>query len=83
MRRAEQLEMVDQTPEALRRRMGTSNIYKPEKVDAALRELLPVGQSQTRLRFSLLPMWTADCADEAHFGHLSRGARDHWNVGDP
>ena len=29
------------TPEALRRRMAHGNIYPPEKVDAALGELLP------------------------------------------
>src|SRR5215475_11480160 len=36
VRRAEQIELVDQTPEALRRRMAHGNIYPPEKVDAAL-----------------------------------------------
>jgi two-component system, OmpR family, sensor histidine kinase KdpD len=36
VRRAEQIELVDITPEALRRRMAHGNIYRPEKVDAAL-----------------------------------------------
>jgi two-component system sensor histidine kinase KdpD len=36
VRRAEQIELVDMTPEALRRRMAHGNIYAPEKVDAAL-----------------------------------------------
>ena len=41
VRKADQIELVDMTPEALRRRMAHGNIYKPEKVDAALGELLP------------------------------------------
>ena len=41
VRRAEQVELVDMTPEALRRRMAHGNIYRPDKVDAALRQLLP------------------------------------------
>ena len=36
VRPADQVELVDQTPEALRRRMAHGNIYTPEKVDAAL-----------------------------------------------
>src|SRR5262245_8879650 len=35
VRRAEQVELVDQTPEALRRRMAHGNIYPAERVDAA------------------------------------------------
>ena len=34
--RADQIELVDMTPEALRRRMAHGNIYPPERVDAAL-----------------------------------------------
>ena len=36
VRAADQVEMVDMTPEALRRRMAHGNIYPPEKIDAAL-----------------------------------------------
>ena len=36
VRAAEQIELVDMTPEALRRRMAHGNIYPPEKVDASL-----------------------------------------------
>lgn len=36
VRRAEQMELVDITPEALLRRMAHGNIYRPEKIDAAL-----------------------------------------------
>ena len=41
VRAADQIELVDMTPEALRRRMAHGNIYPAEKVDAALRQLLP------------------------------------------
>src|SRR5262249_27978190 len=36
VRRADQIELVDMAPDALRRRMAHGNIYKPEKIDAAL-----------------------------------------------
>src|SRR5436305_5762342 len=36
VRRADQLELVDMAPEALRRRMAHGNIYPPARVDAAL-----------------------------------------------
>ena len=36
VRAAEQVEMVDITPEALRRRMVHGNIYAPDKIDASL-----------------------------------------------
>src|SRR6266516_1376633 len=36
VRAADQVEMVDMTPEALRRRMAHGNIYPPEKIDAPL-----------------------------------------------
>ena len=52
VRAADQVELVDMTPEALRRRMAHGNIYKPEKIDAALTQLLPhrqpVGAARAR-----------------------------------
>ena len=36
VRAAEQVELVDMTAEALRRRMAHGNIYAPDKIDAAL-----------------------------------------------
>jgi two-component system sensor histidine kinase KdpD len=36
VRRVDQIELVDITPEALRRRMAHGNVYPAEKVDAAL-----------------------------------------------
>src|SRR2546423_2604376 len=62
VRRAEQIELVDMTPEALRRRMAHGNIYKPEKVDAALGNYFRVG-NLTALR-ELALLWVADKVDE-------------------
>ncbi|MEV8512352.1 ATP-binding protein [Dactylosporangium sp. NPDC051484] len=62
VRRAEQIELVDMTPEALRRRMAHGNIYKPEKIDAALGNYFRVG-NLTALR-ELALLWLADKVDE-------------------
>jgi two-component system sensor histidine kinase KdpD len=43
VRAADQVEMVDMTPEALRRRMAHGNIYPPEKIDAALTNYFRTG----------------------------------------
>ena len=62
VRRAEQVELVDMTPEALRRRMVHGNVYKPEKVDAALGNYFRVG-NLTALR-ELALLWLADKVDD-------------------
>ena len=62
VRRAEQIELVDMTPEALRRRMAHGNIYAPDKVDAALGNYFRVG-NLTALR-ELALLWLADKVDE-------------------
>ena len=48
--RADQIELVDMTPEALRRRMAHGNIYPPEKVDAALANYFRAGQPRRAAR---------------------------------
>ncbi len=62
VRDADQVELVDMTPEALRRRMAHGNIYGPEKVDAALANYFRVG-NLTALR-ELALLWLADKVDE-------------------
>ncbi|WP_020520830.1 sensor histidine kinase [Catelliglobosispora koreensis] len=62
VRRAEQVELVDMTPEALRRRMVHGNVYQPEKIDAALGNYFRVG-NLTALR-ELALIWLADKVDE-------------------
>src|SRR5207253_2009531 len=62
VRAADQIELVDMTPEALRRRMAHGNIYQAEKVDAALGNYFRVG-NLTALR-ELALLWLADKVDE-------------------
>lgn len=62
VRRAEQVELVDMTPQALRRRMAHGNIHSPEKVDAALSNYFRPGNLTALREVALL--WTADRADE-------------------
>ena len=61
VRRAEQLELVDITPEALRRRLAHGNVYAAEKVDAALANYFQPG-NLTALR-ELALLWVADEVD--------------------
>ena len=63
VRAADQVELVDMAPEALRRRMAHGNVYAAEKVDAALSNYFRVG-NLTALR-ELALLWTADKVDEA------------------
>jgi two-component system sensor histidine kinase KdpD len=62
VRRADQIELVDMSPEALRRRMAHGNIYQPDKVDAALSNYFRPG-NLTALR-ELALLWVADRVDE-------------------
>ncbi len=62
VRAAEQVELVDMTPEALRRRMAHGNIYPPEKIDAALGNYFRPG-NLTALR-ELALLWLADSVEE-------------------
>ncbi|MCT2590660.1 DUF4118 domain-containing protein [Streptomyces sp. N2-109] len=71
VRRADQIELVDMSPQALRRRMAHGNIYTPDKVDAALSNYFRPG-NLTALR-ELALLWTADRADE----HLRAYREEH------
>ncbi|MDO0928437.1 DUF4118 domain-containing protein [Streptomyces sp. TG1A-8] len=61
IRRADQIELVDMSPEALRRRMAHGNIYRADKVDAALANYFRPG-NLTALR-ELALLWVADRVD--------------------
>ena len=63
VRAADQVELVDMTPEALRRRMAHGNVYPAEKIDAALTNYFRTG-NLTALR-ELALLWLADKVDEA------------------
>ncbi|MFF3462875.1 ATP-binding protein [Streptomyces sp. NPDC001984] len=62
VRRADQIELVDMSPQALRRRLAHGNVYKPDKVDAALSNYFRPG-NLTALR-ELALLWVADRVDE-------------------
>ncbi|MFF4703561.1 DUF4118 domain-containing protein [Streptomyces sp. NPDC001297] len=61
VRRADQIELVDMSPEALRRRMAHGNVYQSDKVDAALSNYFRPG-NLTALR-ELALLWVADRVD--------------------
>ena len=63
VRRADQIELVDMSPEALRRRLAHGNVYPAEKIDASMSQYFRVG-NLTALR-ELALLWTADRVDEA------------------
>src|SRR5882724_7291363 len=62
VRAADQIELVDMSPEALRRRMAHGNIYLPDKIDAALTNYFRVGNLSALRELALL--WLADKVDE-------------------
>jgi len=62
VRAADQVEMVDMTAEALRRRMAHGNIYPAEKIDAALTNYFRAGNLSALRELALL--WLADKVDE-------------------
>jgi two-component system, OmpR family, sensor histidine kinase KdpD len=63
VRAADQIELVDMTPEALRRRMAHGNVYEADKVDAALSNYFRPGNLSALRELALL--WLADRVDEA------------------
>ncbi|MFI7189522.1 DUF4118 domain-containing protein [Nocardia nova] len=71
VRGADQVELVDITPEALRRRLSHGNVYTADKVDAALRNYFRPG-NLTALR-ELALLWLADQVDAA----LAKYRADH------
>ncbi|MFI9415222.1 ATP-binding protein [Nocardia gamkensis] len=71
VREADQVELVDITPEALRRRLSHGNVYAAERIDAALRNYFRAG-NLTALR-ELALLWLADQVDAA----LAKYRADH------
>ncbi|MFW6692158.1 DUF4118 domain-containing protein [Streptomyces sp. MAR4 CNX-425] len=79
VRRADQIELVDMSPEALRRRMAHGNIYDPGKVDAALSNYFRPG-NLTALR-ELALLWVADRVDDYLREYRSEHRiRDTWQA---
>ncbi|HET7799770.1 MAG TPA: DUF4118 domain-containing protein, partial [Humibacillus xanthopallidus] len=77
VRRADQVQLVDMSPEALRRRMAHGNIYGPDKVDAALSNYFRVGNLSALREIALL--WLADRVDEALERYRAdQGIHEQW-----
>lgn len=63
VRTADQIQLVDMSPDALRRRMAHGNVYRADQVDASLTSYFRVG-NLTALR-ELALLWVADRVDDA------------------
>jgi len=63
VRAADQVELIDMSAEALRRRLAHGNVYAPDKIDAALSNYFREG-NLTALR-ELALLWVADKVDDA------------------
>jgi two-component system sensor histidine kinase KdpD len=62
VRAADQIELVDMTPEALRRRLAHGNVYDPDSLDVALANYFRIGNLAALRELALL--WVADRVDE-------------------
>src|SRR5690242_7959573 len=79
VRAADQVELVDITPEALRRRMAHGNVYAADKVDAALSNYFRVG-NLTALR-ELALLWVAGRVEEQLDSYrLAHGITATWEA---
>ena len=79
VRRAEQIELVDITPEALRRRMAHGNIYPAEKIDASLSNFFRSGNLTALRELSLL--WLADRVEDSLQSYLAvHGITGTWET---
>ncbi len=79
VREADQIEIVDMTPEALRRRMAHGNIYAAERIDAALGNYFRPGNLAALRELALL--WLADRVDESLQEYRERhGIDDPWET---
>jgi two-component system sensor histidine kinase KdpD len=63
VRRADQIELVDMSPEALRRRLAHGNVYPAARIDAALTNFFRPGNLGALRELALL--WLADRVDES------------------
>ncbi len=70
VRAADQIELVDMTPEALRRRLAHGNIYPAESIDAALANYFRLGNLAALRELALL--WVADRVDDELEGYRAR-----------
>ncbi len=75
VRQADQIELVDMTPEALRRRLAHGNVYPSHKVDAALANYFRPGNLAALRELALL--WVADRVEDGLRKYMSLHDIDH------
>ncbi len=79
VRSADAIELVDMSPEALRRRLAHGNIYAPEKVDAALSNYFRVGNLAALRELALL--WVADRVEDSLQSYMAQhGITGTWET---
>ncbi len=79
VRAADQIELVDMSPEALRRRMAHGNIYPAERIDAALGNYFRPGNLGALRELALL--WAADRVEDALDEYRQQqGITDAWET---
>lgn len=79
VRAADQIELVDMSPESLRRRMAHGNIYPSERVDVALGNYFRLGNLAALRELALL--WVADQVDDAIQDYRERhGIAQPWET---
>ncbi len=79
VRAADQIELIDMSPESLRRRMAHGNIYHPDRVDAAMGNYFRVGNLSALRELALL--WVADRVDEGLTDYRERhGIAGAWET---
>ncbi|MET0627459.1 MAG: DUF4118 domain-containing protein, partial [Acidimicrobiia bacterium] len=79
VRAAQQIELVDMSPEALRRRMAHGNIYPPERIDASLANYFRLGNLAALREIALL--WVADRVEESLQTYLEdHGIAGNWET---
>lgn len=75
VRTADQIQLVDMAPDALRRRMAHGNVYPADRIDASLTSYFRVG-NLTALR-ELALLWLADRVDDALGDYRRAHAIEH------
>ena len=79
VRSANQIDLVDMSPEALQRRMAHGNVYAPDKVDAALANYFRAGNLGALRELALL--WMANRVEAELTTYRERhGIHGHWET---
>lgn len=79
VRAADEIELVDISPEQLQQRLRAGNVYRAERVDAALGNYFRLGNLNALRELSLL--WLADRVDEALARYReSKRIKDTWET---